>query len=48
MYAEYDEGAKIFERTYILERGPYRSEHDAYRIYFRGPVEIVTPTDCTP
>ena len=40
IFAEYDEGAKIFERKYNLVRGPYTTEHSAYRLYFRGPVEI--------
>ncbi len=40
VYGEYDEGAKIFERKYRLVKGPYETTHDAYSIYFRGPVEI--------
>ncbi len=37
---EYDEGAKIFERQYTLRSGPNVTRHDAFSIYFRGPVTV--------
>ena len=36
----YDEGAKIIERTYTIVNGPFETKHDAYSVYFRGPVTI--------
>jgi len=40
LVGEYDEGAKIMQRSYTFRSGPFESEHDAYKLYFRGPVEI--------
>ena len=40
IYGDYDEGAKIFERKYTLQQGPNTTEHDAFSIYFRAPVEV--------
>ena len=37
----YDQGAKIFERQYmVVNGGPFDTTHDAFSIYFRGPVTI--------